>query len=867
MTILNNWLRSTCQTQLRWPGAVAAVACCLLAACGGGGGGGEVGNPLPVAPPVVQPPVTPPAIAAPTATQITLQSDPGDYIGQGRGYSYSLANANIEITLQAGRLSVVATGDEDWQGDFQIPSSSTPTAARYDAVPRYPQADSTRPAMRWFGGGRGCATSTGWFAIDHIAFAGSDLRSLVLRFERQCDGATVAMRGEVRWLAGDATRPPAVAQPAPTNLWRPPVGSIPTTGNYVYVQSEAGDYVGQGRSALYTSRNSSVVGSGSSDTFTILVTGEQAWYGGIQGRRDTLRLQPGYYAELTRSPFINPVRGGLSWVSDGRGCSDQRGWMVIDDIQYSTDNFSIAAITYRFEQRCINSSAVLRGAVRWSAADAAAPTTPSVSQPPAAWQPPATALPATGNVFYIDSEPGDGIERGVERRSTPVDAVITVEESAGLTVVGVNGLFGSRLQLRTEAAPSTLRTGVFTGLPNAFSPINDNLPHLSYTSKGSACATSQAWVAIDTATYAAGRLTALDLRFEQRCAGAAGATRGLLRWRADDLRPPTAPHPNIPRADWRPLTGAVPAAGSYLQINSHRYDIVGGGLNALYTQANARFEPQVQGNELTMRVLGDETWTAVFKGVEGQARLTPGTYAAVTRWPFHNPAKGGMTVSLFGSQVGYSLQGNFIIDQIEYGAAGQLSALKMRFEQHSEPTTPGALWGELRWLANDSTQPTGPVAPSPPGLWAPPAGVTPTGGSYLYFESSGGDFVGANQTRLVTAPSARFSASPGVPGTGGVTLLANTGSFFPWELRLSQMFNLAQLQTGYYEVPFAYPFQNPAKGGLSFGGDGRGCNQVGGWFSVDSISYSGGVVVAVKVRFEQTCEGEGSLRGEFVLAP
>lgn len=848
--------------------AVAAVgACCVLVACGGGGGGSDVGSPPPLAPPIAQQPTSPPVIPAPAATQISLQSDTGDSIGQGRAFNYSMANAGIEVTLQAGRLSVVATGDEDWQGDFQIPSNSTPTAARYEAVPRYPQTDTMRPAMRWFGGGRGCTTSTGWFVIDHIALAGSDLRSLVLRFERQCDGAAAALRGEVRWLAGDATRPPAVVQPAPTNLWKPPVGSTPTAGNYVYVQSEAGDYVGQGRSALYTPRNSSLVGSGGSDSFGILISGEQSWYGMIQGRRDTARLQPGYYAELTRYPFINPVRGGLSWVSDGRGCTDQRGWMVIDEIQYAADNFFIAAITYRFEQRCITTSAVLRGAVRWSAADAAPPTTPSASQPPATWQPSATALPATGNVFYIDGEPGDGIERGVERRFTPLDAVITVEENAGLTVIGVDGVFGRRLQLRTEVAPSTLRTGVFSGLSGAFSPINDNQPHLSYAGKGSACGAAMAWVAIDTVAYAAGRLTALDLRFEQRCQGAVGATRGLLRWRADDLRTPSGPRPIIPRADWRPLTGAVPVAGSYLLINSQRYDLVGGGLHALYTQGNARFEPQVQGNELTLRVLGDKTWTTVFKGIEGQARLTPGTYAAVTRWPFHNPAQGGMTVSLLGSQVGYSLQGNFIIDHIEHSASGQLSALQMRFEQHSEPTTAGAVWGELRWMADDTTQPPGPVTPTPAGLWAPPAGLTPPAGSYLYFESSAGDFVGANQTRLITTPSARLSSTSAVPGRGGATLIANTGSVFPWELRLLQMSSLAQLQPGYYEVPYAYPFQNPAKGGLSFGGDGRGCNQVGGWFAIDSISYSGAIVVAAKVRFEQICDGMGSLRGEFVLTP
>ncbi len=857
-------IRLASKAQRNFARLAAAATCSLVVGCGGGGGGGGGGADA-SGPPGASPPT---GVAAPLATQITLQSDPGDPIGQGRAYAYTLANARIQLTQQAGRLSVVVTGDEDWQGDFQIPAGVTPMVARYDGVPRYPQADAARASMRWFGGGRGCATSTGWFAVDHVDLSSSGHpHALVLRFERRCDGATAALRGEIRWLTSDATLPPAIVQPPPDSLWKPPAGATPARGNYLYVQSESGDYVGQGRSALYTPRTALFHGSGAADTFELFVTGAQRWYGVIQGRIDTFSLKPGHYVELTRQPFANPTRGGLSWVSDGRGCTDQRGWMVIDDIQYDAQRFFVTAITYRFEQRCVEGTAVLRGAVRWSAADAAAPTTPSPSQPAATWQPPATALPAEGNLLYLDSEPGELIGGGVERVFTPLDAVITVEESDGRALIGVDGVFGWRIDLRAEAAPSTLRPGVFSSLPRAFNPVNDHQPHFSLAGGAGACGESQSWLAIDAATYTAGRLTALDLRFEQRCAGAMGAARGLLRWRADDGRLPAGPGPIVSKAAWRPLTGAVPAAGNYLLINSSRYDLMGGGLQAVYTPLEARFLARAQGPELTLDVQGDDTWRLVFKGIEGQTRLTTGTYAAVSRWPFHSPARGGMDVGLHGSPGANSLQGHFIIDAIEHDAQGQLTALQMRFEQHIEGSLSGAVWGELRWSAADATLPPGPVSPPPAGLWAPPASATPATGSYLYFESEAGEFVGGGLTRLFTTPAARITATPTPLGLGTALLTVDTGIISPWSLSLGQMLGQPRLQPGYYAVPFAFPFQNPAKGGLSFSGDGRGCNEVGGWFVIDSISYTGDTISAVKLRFEQNCEGSGLLRGELVLRP
>lgn len=76
---------------------------------------------------------------------------------------------------------------------------------------------------------------------------------------------------------------------------------------------------------------------------------------------------------MARSPFSNPTRGGLTRVCEGLCCADVRGWLVIDRIEFDAAGLSILAIEFRFEQRCVGSTAVLHGAVRWRSDDARVP--------------------------------------------------------------------------------------------------------------------------------------------------------------------------------------------------------------------------------------------------------------------------------------------------------------------------------------------------------------------------------------------------------------------------------------------------------------------------------------------------------------
>lgn len=838
-----------------------------LSACGGGGGGSDSsgggtttgGGGTPTSP------VTPPVVSAPTATQVTLQSEAGDSIGQGRNYAYTLANAKIELTVTSGLISITVTGDEDWRGDFKLPGAGTLQAAAYEGALYYPTAGNEQAALRWYGGGRGCATATGSFWIDQVELTAEGfVRSLILRFERRCNGAAAALRGELRWLATDTTAPPAVAETAPATLWRPAAGATPAAGNYVHIESDAGDIVGLGRTRTYTRANARIVGIANSNFVEVQVRGEQSWYGLLWGRSTASndRLQRGYYPDLTRYPFANPTRGGLAWVGEGRGCADVRGWAAIDRLEYDAQGQTVVAVEYRFEQRCVGSTAALRGAVRWTRADADGPATPSADSAPGSWRPPAGSTPSSGTYAYLSGEPGDSISAGSDYQFTPTDAVVEMRESNGQLMMTVSAQ--DRWFVYLRATPSTgvpMQPGVYANLP-AWTNIGENQPHFSLYGRGAGCGDSRSWLAVDDVVYADGRLVSVDFRFEQRCIGAytgpaIGAVRGEVHWRANDQRPLPGPAASVPANFWRPAAGATPAAAgvNYVHVQSMRSDTVGAGLTTTYTQATAALNVAATDNLLHVEVTGDDLWSMDFKGIDGRSRLEPGYYADLQRPPVRNPARGGMDA--VGNARGCNtVRAGFIIDNISYTPEGALSGLQLRFEQHCEGSTPGALWSEVRWAPGDSTAPAGPTA-VPAGLWQPAAGAVPASGNYLHFVSQG-DFIGSGQTRTMTPADGPFSLLQNTLGATA-TLKLDVGTYFPWLAEFKVMSSLTRLQPGYYGAITGHRFQNPAKGGLSFSGDGKGCNVIDGWFVIDSVTYVGNSITALTARFEQACDGMGVL--------
>lgn len=320
---------STVDTRL-----LAATIAVLLSGCGDGGMGPGGAHVL---------------------TRVHLDSEPGDYIGQGEAYTYTQADSRIIVNQVGAAVRVNVAGDEDWNGSFRpAEAASRPEVGMFtDAV------------INWEGDHRTCGGTTGWFAVDSIRYTDGALTQIALRFEQFCGSETgPSLHGDIVWSAFDETSPPGPVDPPPSGLWAPVSGAVPSSGNYVYVSSEEGETIGDGADYLFTSPDDSIVVEGSNGIVSFAVEdASSSWSGTFEAMNVIERIETGYYPELQRWGFSNPLRGGFSWTGRSSGCNESRSWVVIDAVRFEGD--LITAITMRFEQRCDGKEAALRGAVRW----------------------------------------------------------------------------------------------------------------------------------------------------------------------------------------------------------------------------------------------------------------------------------------------------------------------------------------------------------------------------------------------------------------------------------------------------------------------------------------------------------------------
>ena len=132
----------------------------------------------------------------PNETTITLQSDAGDFIGQGQTYSYTPETSSIQVNYTTNFLRVAVVGA--WIGEFWIPGNATTLQdGTYTGAVLYPSQDAAKPQMNWSSQDRDCTSVTGSFTLQNVRYTGGNLRDFDLTFEQHCNGAAPALRGTI----------------------------------------------------------------------------------------------------------------------------------------------------------------------------------------------------------------------------------------------------------------------------------------------------------------------------------------------------------------------------------------------------------------------------------------------------------------------------------------------------------------------------------------------------------------------------------------------------------------------------------------------------------------------------------------------
>lgn len=303
----------------------------------------------------------------PAPNLITLASDAGDPIGEGRNYTYTQANSVISAGAFGEGFSMLIIGDEHWYGEFQLPDPHRRVATgHYGGVTGWPRliGEEALPAMLWYNDDRTCSTVGGSFTIEHVKYSGDTLKAIDLSFVQHCEAGAPALHGQIHWHDADETVPPGPVQPIPASVWAPAPGAVPASGTVVYLTSDPGDPILDGATLTYTPAEASIHASASATGVRVSMDTGTSWDFRFEVMSSIPAPAAGYYAGVRRTPDHNPAKGGLNVSGAGRSCNALTGWFAIEQIGYTAG--VLTSLTLRFEQHCEGAAAALRGYVRWT---------------------------------------------------------------------------------------------------------------------------------------------------------------------------------------------------------------------------------------------------------------------------------------------------------------------------------------------------------------------------------------------------------------------------------------------------------------------------------------------------------------------
>jgi hypothetical protein len=210
----------------------------------------------------------------------------------------------------------------------------------------------------------------------------------------------------------------ALALPAPAGA---------SSGWFVSMLSDPGDWVGGGSQRLFRSGNASATLSGSPGYVTAYVSGgtQGDYYWMDFAAPAGTMLQPGIYVNAQRAPFREAGRPGIDISGSGRGCNEIEGLFEVKDIAFTGNTLTRLWIVY--EQHCEGGSAALFGEVR-------------VGQPPT----PDPALVAPLTVRWPASD--------VSRLSTTVPVtLVALDTPVTITGVSLAGASPEQFLIRTDS--------------------------------------------------------------------------------------------------------------------------------------------------------------------------------------------------------------------------------------------------------------------------------------------------------------------------------------------------------------------------------------------------------------------------------
>lgn len=134
-------------------------------------------------------------------TYFSFDSEPGDYIGQGRRYTRTPLDGTFMVFAKSGGVQVAYDSDTWWDFYFVPPSGAALTPGVYENAQRWPFQDPSRPGLSVSGDGRGCNILSGRFIVLEAVYGPSgEVQRFAADFEQHCEGGLQpALFGSIRY--------------------------------------------------------------------------------------------------------------------------------------------------------------------------------------------------------------------------------------------------------------------------------------------------------------------------------------------------------------------------------------------------------------------------------------------------------------------------------------------------------------------------------------------------------------------------------------------------------------------------------------------------------------------------------------------
>jgi hypothetical protein len=132
-----------------------------------------------------------------STTVLHIAGDQGDYISQGATFTAPVsAQPFMVCPYQITFPAINVPGQGNWSlslSSYELGKNLT--TATYEGCQRFPIESVSHPGFALDAPGRGCNMLSATFQIEELTWNGSEVASLTVTFEQQCDGFTPAARG------------------------------------------------------------------------------------------------------------------------------------------------------------------------------------------------------------------------------------------------------------------------------------------------------------------------------------------------------------------------------------------------------------------------------------------------------------------------------------------------------------------------------------------------------------------------------------------------------------------------------------------------------------------------------------------------